>query len=59
MRNFLRALAAVLSAFVGIRKSGGENSGLRPGHYIAAGVLTAAALVGLLLLAVNLAVGAQ
>ena len=55
----MRALAAVLSAFVGIRKSGGENSGLRPGHYIAAGVLTAAALVGLLLLAVNLAVGAQ
>jgi hypothetical protein len=44
----LRAIATVLSAFIGIRKSASHNrdlSGLRPVHVIVAGLIAAAIFV--------------
>ncbi|MGI9296674.1 MAG: DUF2970 domain-containing protein [Gammaproteobacteria bacterium] len=53
MRNFFGALAAVLSAFAGVRKGDSRPSGLRPLHYVAAGLTMVAVFVGLLLAVVN------
>ena len=54
--GFLRVLGAVLAAFLGIRKrASGERDTvtIKPLHVIVAGVLSAAALVVLLLLLVR------
>lgn len=53
MRNFFIALAAVLSAFAGIRKSGDHPPSLRPWHYVAAGLTMIAIFIALLLTLVN------
>lgn len=53
MKNFFAALSAVLSAFVGIRKSDSRPSSLRPLHYVFAGLAAVAIFIALLLAAVH------
>ena len=57
--HFLRAVGAVLSAFVGIRKrhsAAADFASTRPLHIIAAGILSVALFVGVILLIVQFAV---
>lgn len=54
MRQFGRAILAVLSAFAGVRNSSAARpQGLRPHHYIIAGVLMVAVFVAILLTVVR------
>lgn len=53
MRSFIGALGAVLSAFAGVRKSDSRPSGLRPVHYVVAGLTMVAIFIALLLTVVN------
>jgi hypothetical protein len=47
MQQFLAAIVAVLSAFIGIRKRGAavDDQSLRPIHFIAAALLCVAILI--------------
>jgi hypothetical protein len=58
--NFLQAVVAVLWAFLGIRKGKASltDQGLKPAHFIVAGVLAGGVFVGTLLLVVRIIIRA-
>lgn len=53
LRNIGAAFGAALSAFAGVRKSGGRTDNLRLWHFAAAGVAMVAIFILILLAIVN------